>query len=88
VIYLKIAKEVKEEILSKIKSGEKVPVLAERYGVAEGTIYSWLRVKSTGVSLSEHRRVIKENTELKEIVGALTMELTKLKKRSLTSTKG
>jgi hypothetical protein len=85
---LKIAKEVKEEILSKIKSGEKVPVLAEQYGVAEGTIYSWLRVNSTGISLSEHRRVVKENSELKEIVEALTMELTKLKKRNLTSTKG
>jgi Mor family transcriptional regulator len=33
-----IAKEVKAEILSKVKAGEKVAKLAEQYGVSEVTI--------------------------------------------------
>jgi uncharacterized protein YjcR len=84
-----IAKEVKEEILGKVKAGEKVSDLSEKYGVKTGTIYSWLRSKVTGsVSMSEFRRVKKENEELKTIVGAMSLELTKLKKRELTRTKG
>ncbi len=84
-----ISAEVKKEILEKVKSGEKVSVLAEQYGVSDRTIYSWLRGKTQGTaSLIELRRTKKENEELKVIVGALTMELTKLKKRKLTSIRG
>ena len=37
-----IAKEIKEEILLKIKQGTKVPVLADQYGISAKTIYTWL----------------------------------------------
>ena len=84
-----ISTEVKREILEKVKAGEKVAVLAQQYGVSDRTIYSWLRGKAQGTaSYMELRRTKKENEELKLIVGALTMELTKLKKRKLTSIKG
>lgn len=78
-----IAIEVKEEILGKVKQGEKVPVLAEQYGVSEKTIYAWVRGRSTSaVSILEVNKLKKENKELKEIIGVLTHELSKVKKKT------
>lgn len=81
-----ISKEVKEEILSKVKAGAKVVDVSKDYGVSTKTIYYWLRGKAdAGANVMEVRRLRKENEELKAIVGALTMDLTKLKKRSQIS---
>lgn len=77
-----IAKEVKEEILSKVKSGEAVSALSKQYGVSDKTIYNWLRGNVTNkVSWMEHIKLKKENQQLKEIVGILTLELEKSKKK-------
>lgn len=78
-----IAHEVKEEILAKIKAGEKVSVLSSQYGVSTKTIYYWLRGKVVNqVSFLEFAKLRKENQILKEIVGVLTVELEKTKKKS------
>lgn len=81
-----IAAEVKEEILSRVKTGEVVSSLAKQYGISDKTIYNWLRKKAVGttVSLLEFNHLKKENQMLKEIVGVLTMELEKVKKKSRT----
>ena len=80
-----ISKEVKEEILSKVKAGAKVTEVSSQYGVSTKTIYYWLRGKAdTGASVMEVRKLRRENEELKAIVGALTMDLTKLKKREIS----
>lgn len=77
-----IAKEVKEEIVDKVKGGEKVSQLASQYGVSNRTIYAWLKGKAlNNVSLLEHNKLKRENQLLKEIIGALTIELEKLKKK-------
>lgn len=77
-----IAKEVKAEILSKVKAGQKVSELAKLYGVSEQTIYSWLRGQVTEqVSYREYKRVLKENEDLKKILGYVTLELEKTKKK-------
>ena len=77
-----IAKEVKEEILAKVKSGESVSSLSEKYGVSNKTIYNWLRDKATNqVSWMEHIRLKKENQQLKEIIGFLSLELERSKKK-------
>lgn len=77
-----IANEVKEEILAKVRAGEKVTVLAEQYGISTKTIYNWLRSKVTGaVSMVEHNKLKRENTQLKQIIGVLTLELEKTKKK-------
>lgn len=77
-----IAQEVKAEIVLKVKAGEKVAVLSKQYGVSEVTIYSWLKQKVEGtVSLLEHGKVKKENEQLKQIIGVLTLELEKTKKK-------
>ncbi|OGC98299.1 hypothetical protein A2634_04115 [Candidatus Amesbacteria bacterium RIFCSPHIGHO2_01_FULL_48_32] len=87
VIYLKnpVAKEVREEILGKVKAGEAVAALAKQYGVSDKTIYAWLRTGAThSVSWMEHAKLKKENQVLKEIVGVLTVELEKVKKKRRT----
>jgi len=77
-----IAVEVKAEILAKVKAGERVNELSKQYGVSEQTIYVWLRGQITEqVSYREYKRVIQENEDLKKILGVLTLELEKAKKK-------
>ena len=82
-MYSPIAKEVKDEILSKIKTGAKVADISKQYGVSEQTIYTWLKRKALGtVSLLEHNKLRHENEQLKQIIGVLTLELEKTKKKN------
>lgn len=81
-MYSPIAKEVKDEILAKIKTGAKVADISKQYGVSEQTIYTWLKRKALGtVSLLEHNKLKHENEQLKQIIGVLTLELEKTKKK-------
>lgn len=78
-----VAQEVRAEILLKIKSGEKVADLAKKYGISDRAIYNWLKGKlEQEVSYREYKRVLKENEQLKNILGVLTLEVEKSKKRS------
>jgi len=77
-----INSEVKKEILDKVKSGIAVKEVASQYGVSDRTIYAWLKVGVVDtISALELGKIKKENQILKEIVGALTIELEKLKKK-------
>jgi len=71
-----ILQSVKEEILIDIKNGLTVVDAATKYGVKAKAIYYWLRgqVDNTGTSALELAKLRKENTELKEIIGWLTLE--------------
>lgn len=82
-MYSPIAKEVKDEILSKIKAGAKVVDISKQYGVSEQSIYAWLKKKALGtVSILEYNRLRNENQQLKQIIGVLTLELDKTKKKN------
>ena len=77
-----ISGEVKVEILAKVKAGHKVMDLSKQYGVSDKTIYNWLRGQVTEqVNYREYKRVLKENEDLKNILGVLTLELEKSKKK-------
>lgn len=77
-----VAVEVKNEILEKVKKGEKVVDVAKQYGVSDKTIYTWLRRKAIGtISLLEYNKLKNENNQLKQIIGVLTYELEKSKKK-------
>jgi transposase-like protein len=77
-----ISGEIKAEVVSKVKAGQKVVDLAEQYGISSKTIYNWLRGQVTEqVSWREYKRVMKENEQLKQILGVLTLELEKSKKK-------
>jgi len=78
-----IAREVKEEILGRIKSGMTVMEASKQYGVSSKTMYAWLKQKVEGsISILEHTKLKKENEQLKQIIGVLTLELEKTKKKA------
>jgi transposase-like protein len=79
----KIAKEIKDEIINKLKhEGQSVAELATKYGISSRTIYAWLGTKATGsVSLIEFNRVKKENDQLKQLIGDITLKLSAQEKR-------
>ena len=72
-----IPKEIKDEILSKVRAGERVAQLAEQYGVSDKTIYSWLRQDSGDemVSILKYNKLKRENEELKRLIGELTLNM-------------
>ena len=79
----KIAKEVKEEILAKVKSGEPAADVAQKFGISPKTIYGWLRWNTVkGVSVLDYAKLKRENQQLKEIIGVLTLEVAKSKKKT------
>jgi len=73
----KIAKEIKDEIINKLKhEGLSVADLATRYGISNRTIYAWLGTKAKGVvGLLEYNKLRKENEQLKQIIDDLTIKM-------------
>lgn len=80
-----IKKEIREEILHKVKAeGLSVAKASEQYGVSVKTIYGWLAKETVKPpSILELYRLRKENQALHQIVGQLTLELSKLKRGKL-----
>mgnify|MGYP001283852690 FL=1 len=80
--YKRIPKEIRDEVLTRLKQGQKVPQLASEYGISSKTIYNWL---SSGiqseVSMLEHARLKRERDDLLRLVGNLTLEVEKRKKK-------
>lgn len=73
----RISKEIRDEVLSKAKAGEKVAKLAEQYGISTKTIYGWLQ-KDSGedvISILKYNKLKRENEELKRIIGKLTLDM-------------
>ena len=77
-----IPKEIREEILAKARSGERVAALAAQYGVSDKSIYTWLH-QDTGeeiVSILKYNKLKRENEELKRLIGELTLDASWKKK--------
>ncbi len=79
----RIAKEIKDEIINKLKHGGlSVAEAAKQYGISDKTIYNWLGTKARGsVSLLEFNRIKKENDQLKQLIGDITLKLSAQEKR-------
>lgn len=79
----RIAKEIKDEIINKLKhDGLSVLDAAKQYGISDKTIYNWLGTKAKGsVSLLEFNRIKKENDQLKQLIGDITLKLSAQEKR-------
>ena len=78
-------KRFKEEqiiaILQEAEAGAKVPDLARKHGISEGTFYRW-RSKYGGMEVSEARRLKsleEENRRLKRIVADQALDIQMLK---------
>ncbi|MGH2612913.1 MAG: transposase [Rhabdochlamydiaceae bacterium] len=78
-----IPKDIKEQILKRIKEeGITVAVAAADAGISTKTIYNWMRSKTlSDSSILEISRLKRENKELLEIIGELTHEVKKSKKK-------
>jgi hypothetical protein len=80
--YKRIPKEIKDEVLARIKQGLKVPQLADEYGISAKTIYNWLSAGvRVEVSTLEYSRLRRERDDLLRLVGNLTLKVEKLKKK-------
>jgi len=79
----KINNEKKKEILNKVKvEGIMVKEVAERYEISTKTIYRWIKEESeTTPSFWEVKKLRQENKVLKELIGTITLEMEKTKKR-------
>ena len=78
-----IKKEIKEEILARVKGGkDSVATIAKQYGITDGTIYHWLRQGLGGITsqVLSNNRLRKENDALKRIIGELVFERSRKKK--------
>lgn len=80
-----IRPDVKAQILKRLKEdGVPVATLAEEHGISTKTIYNWLSRGATNnqPSLLTYAKLKKENQQLKELVGNLTLFLDKEKKKT------
>lgn len=73
----RIPKEIREEVLAKARTGEKVSDLADRYGISTKTIYGWLTKDGDDevISVLKYNKLKRENEELKRIIGKLTLDM-------------
>ena len=70
-----VKKEIREELLKKVREGMSVKDAAERYGVSTASIYNWLGRKADGKSeILELSRLKRENEALYQLVGRLTYQ--------------
>jgi transposase-like protein len=80
----RVAKEVKAEIIRRVKEeGVSVSQAAKDAGIHETTIYGWLGSGATSApSWGEFSRLQKQNKELFEVIGELTIKLSQAQKKN------
>ena len=80
----RVAKEVKAEIVRKVKEeGVSVAQAAKDAGVHETTVYGWLGAGATSApSWGEINRLKKQNQELFGVIGELTIKLSQTQKKN------
>ena len=78
-----IAPELKEQIISRIKNdGITVVQAAKDHGISENTIYAWLSRKAAGQpTLAEIVKLKRENAQLLQLVGEITLKLSETQKK-------
>lgn len=79
----KIAPEVKEQIINRIKNeGVTVVQAAKDHGISENTIYAWIAKKiDGGPTISENLKLRREVDQLYKLVGEMTLKLSETQKK-------
>ncbi len=79
----RIAPEVKEQIINRIKNdGVTVAQAANDHGVSEVSIYSWIAKKVEGQpTISENIKLRREVDQLYKLVGEMTLKLSETQKK-------
>lgn len=72
----KVPKDIKNQILERVKtSGKSIREIAGEHGISTTCIYTWLREGAIGTTSKDVLKLEKENKELKQIIGELTIQL-------------
>ena len=81
--YNKVAPEVKEQIINRIKNeGITVVQAATDHGIPESTISTWIARRVEGQpSLGDIIKLKKENDQLKLLLGEITLKLSETQKK-------
>ena len=79
----RIAPEIKEQVISRIRNdGITVVEAAKDHGISEATIYGWIAKKTEGQpTVSEILRLKRQNIELIQLVGEMTLKLSEAQKK-------
>jgi transposase-like protein len=79
----RVAPEIKEQIISRIKNdGVTVVQAAKDHGIPESTISTWIARKVEGQpTLGEIIKIKKENDQLKLLLGEITLKLSETQKK-------
>ena len=83
----RIEPEIKKQILKRIKEeGVTANQAANDAGISPKTVYNWLSKKGNTdvVSWHEHNHLKRENNQLKQIIGNLTLDISRTKKNKGT----
>lgn len=78
-----IAASKKEAILKRIKEeGVTANRAANEAGISPKTVYGWLskETSKSGISYHEYNRIKRENEQLKQIIGELSLDISRTKK--------
>jgi transposase-like protein len=80
----RIAPEVKEQIINRIKNdGVSVSEAAKDHGISDQTIYGWIAKKVDGQpTLSEFLKLKRENAQLLTLIGEMTLKLSETQKKN------
>jgi len=81
-MFKRVPKEIRDEVIAKARSGEKIAELANTFGISSKTIYTWLTSNSgeDTVSVLKYNKLKRENEELKKLLGEVTLEMSLGKK--------
>jgi transposase-like protein len=79
----KVSLDVKEQIINRIKNeGVSVGDASRDHGVPENTIYGWIAKKTEGLpTISDIIKLKRENTQLLQLVGEMTLKLSEAQKK-------
>ena len=72
----KVSKDLKNQILERVRtSGKSIAEISQEHGIGKTTIYEWLRASTGEAPSRDLIKLEKENRELKQIIGELTVQL-------------
>jgi transposase-like protein len=72
----KVSRDLRNQILERVKtSGKSIAEISQEHGIGKTTIYEWLRESTGETPARDLIKLQKENRELKQIIGELTVQL-------------
>lgn len=80
--YNKVSKDLRNQILERVKtSGKSIAEISTEHGIGKTTIYEWLRESTGEAPARDLIKLTKENKELKQIIGELTVQIGRQQKK-------